>query len=359
MSFAPGVKCLAYHGPLLYEAKILKCYDPKTRKVSDKDGEKPIGNTIIPPLLQTHSAYFIHYKGWKASWDEWVGKERILELNQENIQKQKHLKDSVLNSLKDTGAQPAGGSGTNSTSTSTTKSSSSNNTNANSHNNHSTSSNAVASKSNSYKDDHHDGDTEHIKVQGRRKRGHEEIEKSEDFFKKPEVHFTISSSLKTLLVNDWEYITKNHQLVPLPRELTVADLLEKFRVHYTTSVKKKLNTTEHDILEEVLSGLKVYFDSALGHILLYRYERQQYKDIIHNEKYQDKAPSEIYGAEHLLRLFVSLPGLIAQTSMDQQSIGILKTHLEEFIRFLDINKDTFFITQYENTSPAYDSLSRT
>ncbi|GMM38106.1 Eaf3 protein [Saccharomycopsis crataegensis] len=319
MSLGPNVKCLAYHGPLLYEAKVLKVYSPKTKKITTKDGEKPLGNTVIPQQLQNATGYFIHYKGWKASWDEWVGDDRVLELNQENVQLQKHLKDSVLASTK-----------------------------------------AVANNNDNVKEtgkpDGKSDETEH--KGGRRKRGYEEIEKPEDYHKKPEIYFAMSGTLKALLVNDWEYVTKNHQLVPLPRTPCVVQILKDFKNHYTQTNKKKLTSVDKDILDEVLSGLRLYFDNALGHILLYRFERQQYKEIIHDKQYEDKDPSEIYGAEHLLRLFSCLPGLIAQTSMDQQSTGILKNHLEAFIEYLADNKETLFIENYENTSPSYDAMSR-
>lgn len=42
-------------------------------------------------------------------------------------------------------------------------------------------------------------------------------------------------------------------------------------------------------------------DQALPLILLYRQERSQYDLVVH--KYPGKSPSEIYGAEHLLRVF--------------------------------------------------------
>lgn len=54
-------------------------------------------------------------------------------------------------------------------------------------------------------------------------------------------------------------------------------------------------------MKEILDGLKLYFDKALGNILLYRFERAQYADV--RKLYSDKSMSEIYGAEHLLRLF--------------------------------------------------------
>jgi len=121
---------------------------------------------------------------------------------------------------------------------------------------------------------------------------------------------------------------------------------------YSTTEKairpKRPGSAEADIFEEVISGLQIYFDRCLGNILLYRFERQQYVDIRRSNEGKDM--SEIYGAEHLLRLFggsrstsirywhlanqriVSLPGLIAHTSMDQQSVQTLKEHIEGMLK---------------------------
>jgi hypothetical protein len=54
-------------------------------------------------------------------------------------------------------------------------------------------------------------------------------------------------------------------------------------------------------LDEVLQGLQDYFDKALGTILLYRFEREQYALTL--MRFPGRRMSEIYGAEHLLRLF--------------------------------------------------------
>lgn len=55
-----------------------------------------------------------------------------------------------------------------------------------------------------------------------------------------------------------------------------------------------------------MKGLCFYFDNALPNMLLYKNEREQYKEACPN----DILPSTIYGAEHLLRLFgmlISVP----------------------------------------------------
>lgn len=118
--------------------------------------------------------------------------------------------------------------------------------------------------------------------------------------------------LKVRLVDDWEYVTKRNQLVPLPRSPNVDDIIAAYRTHYL-SVKKEAaakGARPPAILNEVLDGLRTYFNKALGSNLLYRFERTQY---VHaNRDHQDSdgeplEPSKIYGAEHLLRLFGAFP----------------------------------------------------
>lgn len=154
-------------------------------------------------------------------------------------------------------------------------------------------------------------------------------------------------------------------VVPLPREITVVDMLKSYRDAAMLAKKEgspsatatnPTSSSEADIFDEVMSGIKLYFDRALGNILLYRFERQQYLAI--KKKYPDRPMSEIYGPEHLLRLFVSFPALIAQTNMDQQSISVLRQHLEDCLRYMVENRPTLFLKEYENTSPQYEAVSR-
>lgn len=72
------------------------------------------------------------------------------------------------------------------------------------------------------------------------------------------------------MVDDWENVTKNNQLVPLPHPHPVDEIIND----YLTSERPNRDpeSPHLDILEETMAGMKEYFEKALGRILLYRYE---------------------------------------------------------------------------------------
>lgn len=89
---------------------------------------------------------------------------------------------------------------------------------------------------------------------------------------------------------------KIFQLVNLPCQASVVNILEAWVHHYTTtqlshfsekpSSRNKTNqtiertVTEINICRETADGIRVYFDFTLHDLLLYRQERQQYCDIV-------------------------------------------------------------------------------
>jgi mortality factor 4-like protein 1 len=111
------------------------------------------------------------------------------------------------------------------------------------------------------------------------------------------------------------------------------------------------------VLPTIISGLQVYFDRSLGANLLYRFERPQYAEI--RKQYvtgpkvlvgKEKDMSAIYGAEHLLRMLgeilyawryrrqlisyynlVSLPQMVASSTMDAESIGLVRDYVNELM----------------------------
>lgn len=135
------------------------------------------------------------------------------------------------------------------------------------------------------------------------------LEQEETFQARRAVRIPVPDRLKSLMVDDWENVTKNMQLVQLPAAKPAGVIIDEYYEY--TKAHRRLSTVEKDILEEVIAGLKEYFNKALGRILLYRFEREQLFDI--NNQIEDptsdlagKTMTDIYGGEHLLRLFGEL-----------------------------------------------------
>ncbi|PRQ48079.1 putative chromatin remodeling & transcriptional activation CHROMO-DOMAIN family [Rosa chinensis] len=62
---------------------------------SASDGDAPVfseGEKVQKAELRKNEwKYFVHYLGWNKVWDEWVGVDRLLKHNEENIKKQQAL----------------------------------------------------------------------------------------------------------------------------------------------------------------------------------------------------------------------------------------------------------------------------
>ncbi len=48
-----------------------------------------------------------------------------------------------------------------------------------------------------------------------------------------------------------------------------------------------------------------------------------------------------------------MPSLIAHTNMDSDAINVLRDHFIYFLEYLESNLDTFFLKEYDNTTPEY------
>uniref|UniRef100_A0A0D9ZG80 MRG domain-containing protein n=1 Tax=Oryza glumipatula TaxID=40148 RepID=A0A0D9ZG80_9ORYZ len=155
------------------------------------------------------------------------------------------------------------------------------------------------------------------------------------------------STLKKQLVDDWEFVTQLGKLVKLPRSPTVDDILKKYLEHRT-----KKDNKINDSYAEILKGLRCYFDKALPAMLLYKKERQQSTEEVKG----DVSPSIIYGAEHLLRLFVKLPELLASVNMEEDALNKLQQKLLDILKFLQKNQSSFFLSAYDGGSKGTDGI---
>ena len=83
------------------------------------------------------------------------------------------------------------------------------------------------------------------------------------------INLPVPDHIQAMLVDDWENITKNNQLVPLPHTNPVTKILEEYLAH--EKPQREEGSASMDILEEVIAGFREYFEKALSRILLYRY----------------------------------------------------------------------------------------
>uniref|UniRef100_A0A7N6AHW3 Mortality factor 4-like protein 1 n=1 Tax=Anabas testudineus TaxID=64144 RepID=A0A7N6AHW3_ANATE len=249
--------------------------------------------------------YFIHYSGWNKNWDEWVPESRVLKYVDSNLQKQKELQRA--NHLMFVHVAPGPGEGTSS-----------------------------------------GGDPTHP-PRKKRARVDPTVESEETFINRVEVKVKIPEELKPWLVDDWDLITRQKQLFHLPAKKNVDAVLED----YANYKKSRGNSDSKEFaVNEVVAGIREYFNVMLGTQLLYKFERPQYADILAN--HPDTSMSQIYGAPHLLRLFVRIGAMLAYTPLDEKSLALLLSYLQDFLKYLVKNSASLFNTSdYEVAPPEY------
>ncbi|XP_031282992.1 protein MRG2-like isoform X2 [Pistacia vera] len=227
--------------------------------------------------------YFVHYLGWNNIWDEWVSVDCLLKRTDENVQRQ--LANNKTIESKNLKLGHASQMKPRSTD---------------------------VARGKKRKNDCLDKEKDHIPM--------------ENF-----VNLQIPPTLQKQLLDDCGLITHMGKLVKLPCTPTVDDILEKYR-HYRIA----------DSTREMIKGLHSFFDKALPIMLLYKSERRQYEDTMAVMV----APSTIYGAEHLLRLFVKLPELLVRAKIEEDTSTKVQQMLLDFLEFLQKNQSSLFLSTY-------------
>lgn len=90
---------------------------------------------------------------------------------------------------------------------------------------------------------------------------------------------------------------------------------------------------------DMADGVAMLFDEALASRLLYREEQPQLRVIDSLPEYSMTPFSEVFGCEHLLRLFVRLPEMLADNLSEAEAKPII-AKVNDFVRFLHKNQGT-------------------
>ena len=136
-------------------------------------------------------------------------------------------------------------------------------------------------------------------------------------------------------MDDWEYVTKDKMLIALPRKRTVSAVLEEF------CQSKAKSGVIHPAWRGVADAVRGYFNEAVRPVLLYRLEMDQLEELQRNGKLPTEL-ADLYGPEHLLRLFVKLPGLLSKPSLDEESAKFLESKVTSILNFLAKKADEYF-----------------
>ncbi|ODQ47651.1 hypothetical protein PICMEDRAFT_15576 [Pichia membranifaciens NRRL Y-2026] len=383
--YLPGEKVFVYQGPLLYDAKVLKTFDPVTQKVESFDEKKKeqvysAPNKKFPQKFLSEVCYMVHYQGWNAKWDEWVLPSRILEVNNENLmlkenltfemQEQERLQREALEeedrkkekektklTIKLQKRIPGDSRRKSSPSSSEKPEKNEDsgilsiiNGNGNKKGRGKTKTGNLKHKD----DESRDRCSSDIENSVKRKRLNGASSKNEANHYESKTGFThheiktlVPDALKIILVDDWENITKNNKLVSLPGKCSVSKTLDDFMLYLQREFSEEVS--ELDIFLEMTQSIKLYFEQCLGTFLLYRYERPQYSDIL--DKENDSHLYDIYPSIFLLRLLSIFPNILVMNNVDPGTVRISKVYLDIILFWLDHNKGTYLVEEYENQSP--------
>lgn len=144
-------------------------------------------------------------------------------------------------------------------------------------------------------------------------------------------------TLQKHLLLDFEAIKQSKKLVTLPKpaDKCVASILEEWKKGKGKKDKAQ-SVGGAALTASVADGLRSYFDKLLPVLLLYPFEAPQHQPLA------NKTPSNVYGVEHLLRLFSKLPELLAQTEISDVELKVLMGKFSECLKFINALPSHYF-----------------
>jgi len=165
----------------------------------------------------------------------------------------------------------------------------------------------------------------------------------------PQLRLTIPPTLKQMVLNDFDLIMHQGKILPLPRPAhskpSVSQLIRDWQAYRKIDEEEELCLQ----IDEISDKLIDYFDLSLRQFLLFQPEVTACDLALAT----GEVPSQIYGAEHLVRLIVKLPELVPVVLMSSPGNAQYIITVEEEIGDLlawaieDTRKDNLIATPEE------------
>ncbi|XP_043830554.1 mortality factor 4-like protein 2 [Dromiciops gliroides] len=164
-----------------------------------------------------------------------------------------------------------------------------------------------------------------------------------------EIQIHLPKVLRSLLVQDWELVTLEKKLVTIPARKTVDAILTE----YATFQSNNQSIDKKCAISGLVSLIKEYFDMVLATQLLHKFERPQYAEIL--ARYPNCQMSQLYGGAHLIRLFPQMASILTSTSLNESSLNVLLSHLQDFLAYLarDPSQLSVAATDYQLATEEY------
>lgn len=310
--FAEQENVLVYHGPLLYEAKVLEALESRT-----EPGAR---------------CYLVHFIGWNRCYDTVVSREAVLPRTSANLELAEQL---YVDFVEKRGPAATAAVEAASHTTQRIERVAQGNTEAPLSASTTGCESAISAahvRNDEVVIDGEDDVDEHVAIYNcRGLRSILEYVDPDD----PLRWFELPTVLKRTVLDDFEYVSESGRLYPLPAQVTVAAILHAWVRH-----RKRTQDTDAGQIRALAESLQRYFNEALSSMLLYEDERPQYAMV--TTSHPGKRASEIYGGEHLLRLMVKLPWFLEQLPITRDEVRQFARLFQDLCRFLLRNHYRFF-----------------
>uniref|UniRef100_A0A1A9WDZ1 MRG domain-containing protein n=1 Tax=Glossina brevipalpis TaxID=37001 RepID=A0A1A9WDZ1_9MUSC len=170
------------------------------------------------------------------------------------------------------------------------------------------------------------------------------------FFTEVEIKIKMPEELKERLADDWEAINEQSKLLNIPSRITAQDVVDQYVASKTS--RKSVCPANAAIVTEVMTSVVQYFNGMLYANLLYNSEKRQYFEIL--QKHPNIPFSQLYGAFHLLRVFMNLNSVFILSGADENHKQTVIKYLQDFLKFLVRNKTIYFrMSNFIKASPQY------